>query len=591
MAPLPHQAPLPVLLDGTRGRLTGVLYAASPDVEFAGGVLVAPAFAEEMNRCRSMVSMAAARLSALGFETLVVDPYGTGDAAGEFGDADWSTWRADLRAALEWMRARDAACTTILGVRLGAAMAAELAAADPTIRRLALWQPVLDGKSFFTQFLRIRIAAELQTAGGIKSTDELRQRIAAGERIEVSGYRLGARLATELDGVRWPATLPDVSIGWFEVLAAEDSPVPRPSTKAIEVARAAGRTVDLATPVGPPFWQVHERAVAGALLDATETWFASRAAESPRSATRPKVAVPAAADRDAASSAEVPVSFPCAGDSLAGVLHRAADAPSRGVVVVVAGGPQYRAGAHRQFVSLARKLASRGFPVLRFDLRGMGDSTGTHRGFEDALPDIRAAIDALFAYEPGLRDVVLFGECESASGILFYAFRDERVGGVALVNPWVRTEEGRAGVIVKHYYASRLLSADFWRKVRSGQFDVVGSARSFVETVTTMWRGRVQSRRAQRAADRDADLSGLPLPARTAEGLRRFRGPALILMSGNDYIAREFDEVVKTSDAWRALVAEARVQRRDLEGADHTFSREEWKQQASDWVCDWTARA
>lgn len=588
MAALAPQAPLPVLLDGTRGRLTGILYAAATDVPFAGGVLVAPAFAEEMNRCRSMVAMAATRLAARGHDTLVLDPFGTGDAEGDFGDADWTTWRNDLRRGLEWMRARGATCTAILGVRLGAVMAAELAAADPAIRRLALWQPVLDGKAYYTQFLRIRIAAELQSAGGIKSTDELRQRIAAGERIEVSGYRLGAGLTSEIDAVRWPAALPDVKIGWFETLAAEDSTVPRPSTKAIDAARAAGRSVDLVTPVGPPFWQVHERAVADRLLEATDTWFAESGANPDGALARPTA--PAPAD-SAVGATEIPIAFDCNGDALAGVVHRAPGAPTRGVVVVVAGGPQYRAGAHRQFVSLARKLASRGFPVLRFDLRGMGDSTGTHRGFEDSLADVRAAIDALFAREPSLRDVVLFGECESASGILFYAFRDERVGGVALVNPWVRTDEGRAGVIVKHYYASRLLSGDFWRKVRSGQFDVVGSARSFVETVATMWRGRRQAKRAQRAADREADLSGLPLPARTAEGLRRFRGPALILMSGNDYIAREFDEVVNTSDAWRALVAEPRVERRDLEGADHTFSREEWKEQASDWVCEWTARA
>ncbi len=285
---------------------------------------------------------------------------------------------------------------------------------------------------------------------------------------------------------------------------------------------------------------------------------------------------------------EYPVVFSCNGDQLMGMIHRGKPGARRGVIIVIAGGPQYRAGAHRQFVSLARKLASReGYPVLRFDLRGMGDSNGEHRGFQHSDADQRAAIDALIAKVPSVEEVVLFGECESASGILFYAFRDPRVRGVALVNPWVRTEGGRAEVIMKHYYLSRLLSADFWRRVRSGKFDVVGSARDFIATCRAYLQGR--KLRSQTGPEGDRDITDLPLPVKTAVGLRRFTGPALILMSGNDYIAREFDEVVKSSQAWHGLLEQSRICRRDLVGADHTFSRESWKNQASDWVCEWVA--
>jgi len=67
--------------------------------------------------------------------------------------------------------------------------------------------------------------------------------------------------------------------------------------------------------------------------------------------------------------------FDCGGSSLIGVLSGAALAAERGVLIVV-GGPQYRAGSHRQFTLLARHLAERGVPTLRFDYRGMGDSDG-----------------------------------------------------------------------------------------------------------------------------------------------------------------------------------------------------------------------
>ena len=61
-------------------------------------------------------------------------------------------------------------------------------------------------------------------------------------------------------------------------------------------------------------------------------------------------------------------------------------------------------------------------------------------------------------------------------------------------------------------------------------------------------------------------------------------------MSGVDLIAREFDEVTSASRAWDGLLASERVQRVDIEGADHTFSREAWKNAAADTVARWLAQ-
>jgi len=595
----------PFNLAGSRGPLAAIYYPPETTPHPAGDILLVPPFTEEMNRCRAMVSMQARELARLGIGTLVLDPFGTGDSGGEFSDASWELWRDDLARGVEWLRRNGNGCRTLWGVRLGALMSAEMAQSDPGIERLLWWQPVVDGKAFFTQFLRIRIAAELEQNGGIKSTEELRKRSAAGEIIEVSGYRLSPQLASDIDRLKLPepARMGALKMSWFEVAAAEDSAVPRANTKAADALRAAGANVQLERVIGPPFWQVHEREVAPNLIAATNKHFA--AAEAPATPAAAATAAPpntapagaapsaAAAPSPVASAPpgdepEYPVVFQCNGDQLMGMVHRGKPGARRGVIIVVAGGPQYRAGAHRQFVSLARKLAGRGgYPVLRFDLRGMGDSSGEHRGFQHSDADQRAAVDALIATVPSVEEVVLFGECESASGILFYAFRDPRVRGVALVNPWVRTEGGRAEVIMKHYYLSRLMSADFWRRVRSGKFDVVGSARDFIATCRAYLQGR--KLRSQTGPEGDHDIADLPLPVKTAVGLRRFTGPALILMSGNDYIAREFDEVVKSSQAWNGLLEQPRICRRDMEGADHTFSRENWKSQASDWVCEWVA--
>ena len=72
---------------------------------------------------------------------------------------------------------------------------------------------------------------------------------------------------------------------------------------------------------------------------------------------------------------EEAVVFPFAAEQLVGIVARPDTSSDCGVLVVV-GGPQYRAGSHRQFLLLSRRLATEGYPTLRFDYRGMGDSGG-----------------------------------------------------------------------------------------------------------------------------------------------------------------------------------------------------------------------
>ena len=576
----------PLVLQGKTGPLIAFYHPPDAGVAARGDVLVVPAFAEEMNRCRSMVTLQAHALSALGMGTLVLDLHGTGDSAGEFDQATWDGWRSDMQCGLAWLRQHGRGCRTLLGIRLGALMAAQMAADDASIDRLLLWLPVVAGKTYWTQFLRIRIAAELGNANGIKSTETLRQWSAQGLAVEASGYQVGPALALQLDTLAMPdgQQLRGKQVAWFEVASHADAALPRANAKQLEDWRDKGVEVSVAQVQGPQFWLAHEREVALPLI------------ESSAAAVRGWLAAPTLAPDDApqapvallarAAAREYPVAFRCGDDELAGIVHRGADGARVGVVIVVAGGPQYRAGAHRQFVSLARLLASRGFPVMRFDLRGMGDSTGVHVGYDQSRPDIRSAIDEFLRLEPGVREVALFGECNSASGILFYAPLDERVRQIALANPWVRTPAVQAEAILKHYYLDRLKSPEFWRHVRTGGFDALGSLRSLLQLVVTFVRGRKRLREGARA-DGQADFDHLPLPSKTAQGLRRFRGRVLFLMSGRDLIAREFDQVTQSSQDWQGLLDDPRVSRKDIADADHTFSKPEAKAEAQGALLDW----
>ncbi|CDH43541.1 hydrolase 1, exosortase A system-associated [Candidatus Contendibacter odensensis] len=286
---------------------------------------------------------------------------------------------------------------------------------------------------------------------------------------------------------------------------------------------------------------------------------------------------------------ESPLIFECEGAHLLGVLHAGSASATCGMLIVV-GGPQYRVGSHRQFVLLARDLAQAGIPVLRFDYRGMGDSEGEFAGFEQIDADIAVAVDAFFAQIPGLREVVIWGLCDAASAALFYAWRDPRITGLVLLNPWLRTEAGQARAYLRHYYLARLINPDLWRKIGRGEFSFATALRSLLALVGQVWRGErggSQSVVETATAVQTSEPNQPPLPERMADGLRRFKGRALLILSGDDLTAAEFRDTVKASRRWRRLLAQPRVTIREYPAANHTFSCREWRDQVAAWTREW----
>jgi uncharacterized protein len=256
------------------------------------------------------------------------------------------------------------------------------------------------------------------------------------------------------------------------------------------------------------------------------------------------------------------VTFDCAGERLVGVVSRPQGRGAAVGAVIVVGGPQYRAGSHRQFVQWSRALAAAGTPTLRFDARGMGDSSGELRPFTALTDDIGAAIDALRAACPQVERVVLCGLCDGASAALLYLQerRDLRVAGLVLLNPWTRSEQTQARTLVKHYYLQRLASRAFWVKLLRGQV-ALKAVRDLA--------GRLSEARGARRPDAQRYQD------RMLAGLQALPGPVLLALCGEDYTAKEFLEQVAADAAWSAALRRPQVKRLDLPGADHTLSNAE----------------
>jgi len=277
---------------------------------------------------------------------------------------------------------------------------------------------------------------------------------------------------------------------------------------------------------------------------------------------------------------DTPLTFACAGNTLVGILSAPPSPPSLGLIIVV-GGPQYRAGSHRQFVLLARALAAQGVAVLRFDCRGMGDSSGEFPGFEHIEPDVAAAVNAIFAALPTLLQVALWGLCDATLAMAAHARLDQRVTGLILLNPWVRSEAGLARAQLKHYYLARFMQRDFLHKILKGQFDPIAAARDLLANVARALRSSARGHRSHGAAATN------PLAERLAGELQHFRGRILIILSGRDLTAKEFEDAARGSKKWQRIYTSEHVTRHRLDSADHTFSRREWRDQIASWTSEW----
>ncbi|AWL05288.1 hydrolase 2, exosortase A system-associated [Massilia oculi] len=226
-----------------------------------GTLLYVHPFAEELNRARRMAALQARAFAAAGHAVLQIDLAGCGDSSGDFGDARWELWKADLALAAAWLRERTDAPLRLWGLRLGALLALDYArtAAHP-VAGMLLWQPVLKGSTYLTQFLRLRLAGALLAdgdAGG--GTAHLRAALLAGEALEIAGYDLDPRLARALEALEpLDAFRPACPVDWIEAVTqagAEPSPG---AARAAAAWRGAGVDLRLHPVHCAPFWTTTE---------------------------------------------------------------------------------------------------------------------------------------------------------------------------------------------------------------------------------------------------------------------------------------------------------------------------------------------
>lgn len=241
------------------------------------------------------------------------------------------------------------------------------------------------------------------------------------------------------------------------------------------------------------------------------------------------------------------VTIPCAGETIAATLD-----PAEGdtALLIVSGGNELRIGAHRGMALLAASVAAAGFPVLRYDRRGIGDSTGSNGGFLSAAPDLTAVATWLRA-ATGASRIVGFGNCDAATTLaLFHA--QAGIDRLVLANPWVvePANDLPPPAAIRATYAARLVSPSAWRRLLTGRVNFRRLTRGLVTLAT----------------DR---RTATGLTNRFAEGLNS-GVPVEILLASGDHTATAF------LAAWQLRhlsPLRVRIPLHRQDSASHSFAR------------------
>jgi exosortase A-associated hydrolase 2 len=267
----------PFFLKADIGERFCLYHAPRHDKECRGAFIYVHPFAEEMNKSRRMAALQARRFASAGFGVLQIDLFGCGDSSGDFGDARWDIWKADLAVARKWLEDRGDMPISLWGLRLGALLALDYAA-DSTraLETLLFWQPVLNGESFLTQFLRLRLASEM-LAGGEENksrTQEMRKLLAAGVSLEVAGYELAPTLATSIESMNAARfAVRNTPVHWFEMVSEPGRPLPPAAARVANGWEQQGVDMHVHLVSAAPFWASQEIIECPTLLTATTRLF------------------------------------------------------------------------------------------------------------------------------------------------------------------------------------------------------------------------------------------------------------------------------------------------------------------------------
>lgn len=406
------------------------------------GVLICPGVSQDFSNAYRTFRLMAVRLAEEGYPVLRFDYPGTGDSSDAISQNLWEEWLASIHAAAGWLR-EEAGVTrlVLIGLRIGATLAASAVARRSDVAGLVLIEPWLHGRSYVSQLvtearLRIKRSSGEDKNGGDCSTLEVGELLFSQESLDAMRAANLAQLPmpVDLQAAVFSSAKPEAVASrlalWHQSCAS----------------LFCGELAGLDAMLRPSQHTDEPDADLSALVD----WLTR--AVPPQVASRSSVLVRSVGALNLPGCVEEVLRFG-EGRRLTGILCRPNGVKGQGFAVIICNsGGNPRHGFARFGVALARRLAEAGIASLRMDFAGLGDSAHLMDGVEaqthvfnvDRARDIGDAIDAL--EEHGYRRFAIHGLCSGAYHAVHVARAEPRISVVLAVNlPWFSLRHERPG--------------------------------------------------------------------------------------------------------------------------------------------------
>lgn len=587
IAPGPD-VPRPHYFGPAQRPLFGWLYLPTGSVSADIGVVICNPFGDEAIRANRALRHLATEAVGAGLPTLRFDYDGTGDSAGHDLDADrLEHWLASIHAAAATLReSTGVARICLVGLRLGAALAALAAAGNEAVAGLIAVAPVLNGKSYVRELRLLRKAIDAKR--NIVRTE-------SDTTLETAGFLLTQQTQSDLaalDLVKSELTPPE------RMLVIDRAEVTGGSSAWVEQLRGRGAQVEhvRATGFAEMMLDSHDSMIPAEIIHTAGAWLRQLVSgrptivnrASPANTQQVHAALYGESVPDPVTEAapdvmieEWPVRFGGA-LKLFGIVS-ASRGPSSGpggtrrAAVLLNAGAVNHIGPCRLYVSLARHLARSGYVVLRLDIAGIGDSPARPGEPEnivysrDALQDVMAALEYLRT-QWGAGETSAIGLCSGAYHAFKAAVARYPVTHAVMINPL--TFFWKEGMSLEYSdlrvaadmgrYRRNVRSLAAWRKLLEGKVNLLELTRVMVRHATTTLQRPLRSLARTLRIPLEDDLPSELLQATRARIELRF------IFAASDHGV----ELLRSQGGAtaRRLVRRGRMGEVFIPDADHTFT-------------------
>lgn len=402
----------------------GWLYRPDKPAANGVGIVIVPPFGREDICAHRTLRHLAEDVARAGFMALRFDLDGTGDSAGDDTDPDRiESWIASIQDACELVHGNGARQLVMIGVRLGATLAALAAQRRIDVAALVAFNAVVRGKTYLRELRALQMAMNLQPSPTPCKDD--------GQ--ETNGFLLNAQACEALKRLDL-AALPKPALSvWLlerDDMPARDELAGHLHASGCDVVsrRISGYVNMMDSP--------HANRIAtefvNACIECARGVMSAGDAQPVSHATELRTCIELTIGDDRITEQVV------APAGMFGILTKPSkNDPGRAVLMLNAGAIRH-IGSNRMDVPLARQLAASGLEVLRADIPGIGDSPPRNGEPENVVyaPHAVSDVGALTEWlrERGAREISVGGMCSGAYHALYAAIARPTVDRTYMVN-------------------------------------------------------------------------------------------------------------------------------------------------------------